>query len=82
MWQTEHLHRLHREAHRGTARANPHGNSEYVYMPGSELGVKDPVCVYEADGMREDIDMHEALRLIRVRSLKPARHPVWGESSC
>lgn len=41
-----------------------------------------PVCVYEADGMREDIDMHEALRLIRVRSLKPARHPVWGESSC
>lgn len=57
-------------------------NHEYVYMPGSELGVKDPVCVYEADGMREDIDMHEALRLIRVRSLKPARHPVWGESSC
>ena len=33
-------------------------NHEYVYMPGSELGVKDPVCVYEADGMREDIDMH------------------------
>ena len=32
--------------------------------------------------MREDIDMHEALRLIRVLSLKPARHPVWGESSC
>ena len=57
-------------------------NHEYIYMPGSELGVKDPVCVYEADGMREDIDMHEALRLIRVRSLKPARHPVWGESSC
>ena len=57
-------------------------NNEYVYMPGSELGVKDPVCVYEADGMREDIDMHEALRLIRVRSLKPARQPVWGESSC
>ena len=57
-------------------------NHEYVYMPGSELGVTDPVCVYEADGMREDIDMHEALRLIRVRSLKPARHPVWGESSC
>lgn len=22
-------------------------NHEYVYMPGSELGVKDPVCVYE-----------------------------------
>ena len=58
-------------------------NHEYVYMPGSELGVKEPLCVYEAEGMREDVDMHEALRLIRVRSLKPpARHPVWGESSC
>ena len=57
-------------------------NDEYVYMPGSELGVKDPLCVYEAEGLREDVDMHEALRLIRVRSLKPARHPVWGESSC
>ncbi|WP_442766889.1 hypothetical protein [Mitsuokella multacida] len=57
-------------------------NNEYVYMPGSELGVKEPLCVYEAEGMREDVDMHEALRLIRVRSLKPARHPVWGESSC
>ena len=57
-------------------------NTEYVYMPGSELGVKEPLCVYEAEGMREDVDMHEALRLIRVRSLRPARHPVWGESSC
>ena len=57
-------------------------NNEYVYMPGSELGVKDPLCVYEAEGLREDVDMHEALRLIRVRSLRPARHPVWGESSC
>ena len=57
-------------------------NNEYVYMPGSELGVKDPLCVYEAEGLREDVDMREALRQIRVRSLKPARHPVWGESSC
>ena len=57
-------------------------NNEYVYMPGSELGVKDPLCIYEAEGLREDVDMREALRLIRVRSLKPARHPVWGESSC
>ena len=40
-------------------------NNEYVYMPGSELGVKDPLCVYEAEGLREDVDMHEALRLIR-----------------
>lgn len=57
-------------------------NREYVYMPGSELGVKDPVCVYEDGAGRFDVDMHEALRLIRVRSLKPAKHPIWGESSC
>ena len=57
-------------------------NNEYVYMPGSELGVKDPLCVYEAEGLREDVDMREALRLIRVRSLKPARPPGGGESSC
>lgn len=30
-------------------------NNEYVYMPGSELGVKEPLCVYEAEGMREDV---------------------------
>ncbi len=57
-------------------------NHEYVYMPASELGVKDPVCVYEDREGRFDVDMHEALRLIRVRSLKPAKHPIWGESSC
>ncbi len=57
-------------------------NGEYVYMPASEVGVKNPVCVYEADGLRDDVDMKEALRLIRVRSLKPTKHPLWGESSC
>lgn len=57
-------------------------NGEYVYMPASEVGVKNPVCVYESDGLRDDVDMKEALRLIRVRSLKPTKHPLWGESSC
>lgn len=55
---------------------------EYVYMPGSEIGVDNPVCVYENDGQRRDVDMEEALRLIRVRSLRQTRHPVLGESSC
>lgn len=55
---------------------------EYVYMPGSEIGVDNPVCVYENAGQRRDVDMEEALRLIRVRSLKQTRHPVLGESSC
>ncbi|MBQ1614986.1 MAG: hypothetical protein IIZ87_01355 [Selenomonas sp.] len=55
---------------------------EYVYMPGSEIGVDNPVCVYENAGQRRDVDMEEALRLIRVRSLRQTRHPVLGESSC
>ncbi len=57
-------------------------NGEYVYMPASEVGVKNPICVYEADGLREDVVMKEALRLIQVRSLRPTKHPLWGESSC
>ena len=56
-------------------------NGEYVYMPASEVGAVPPVCVYEAGAVREDVDMGEALRLIRVRSLKPTRHPRLGESA-
>lgn len=57
-------------------------NQEYVYMPGSEVGMAQPICVYEFEGGRDDVDMHEALRLVRVRSLRPTRHPVLGDSSC
>ena len=57
-------------------------NQEYVYMPGSEVGTAHPVCVYEAENLREDVSVQEALRLIRVRSLRPAKHPILGESSC
>ncbi len=57
-------------------------NAEYVYMPASELGVKEPICVYEAADARDDVDLKEALRLIRIRSLRPAIHPRLGKSSC
>ena len=57
-------------------------NAEYVYMPASELGVKEPICVYETADARDDIDLKEALRLIRIRSLRPAIHPRLGKSSC
>ena len=57
-------------------------NEEYVYMPASELGVKEPICVYEAADARDDVDLKEALRLIRIRSLRPAIHPRLGKSSC
>ena len=55
---------------------------EYVYMPASEFGVENPVCVYEAKTRRDDVTLEEALRLIRVRSLRPTKHPRLGESSC
>ena len=57
-------------------------NAEYVYMPASELGVKEPICVYEVADARDDVDLKEALRLIRIRSLRPAIHPRLGKSSC
>ena len=56
--------------------------NEYVYMPASEIGAKEPLCVYETETQRDDIALDEALRLIRVRSLRPTRHPRLGESSC
>jgi len=51
-------------------------------MPGSEIGLERPMCVYENCGKRLDVDLPEALRLIRVRSLRHAKHPVFGMSSC
>ena len=57
-------------------------NQEYVYMPGSEIGVDSPMCVYESDGRRLDVDLREALHLIRVRALRHVKHPVLGTSSC
>lgn len=57
-------------------------SDEYVYMPASELGVEDPICVYEYSLQREDVHMQEALDIIRRRSLKPAKHPRLGKSSC
>ena len=57
-------------------------SGEYVYMPASEIGVDSPICVYENKDGRFDIDLHEALRLIRVRALKQTRHPLLGSSSC
>ena len=56
--------------------------AEYVYMPAGEIGVKEPVCIYEVNDMRDDVDVKEALRLIRIRSLRPAVHPRLGNSSC
>ena len=29
---------------------------EYVYMPASEIGMENPLCVYENNGQRSDVD--------------------------
>lgn len=56
--------------------------AEYVYMPASEIGMENPLCVYEQENGRKDVDLSEALRLIRVRALRQVKHPVMGQSSC
>ena len=56
--------------------------AEYVYMPASEIGVEHPVYVYEEGASRRDIDLAEALHLIRVRDLRPTTHPLLGRTSC
>ncbi len=55
---------------------------EYVYMPASELGTEHPLCVYEYDDKRDDLDMPTALKTIRKRSLRPVSHPRLGKTSC
>jgi len=55
---------------------------EYVYMPASEIGIENPLYVYEEGSSRRDIDLAEALHLIRVRDLRPTIHPLLGRTSC
>lgn len=57
-------------------------NCEYVYMPASEIGVENPICVLETSQEKIDISMDEALKIIVKRSLKPVKHPRLGHSSC
>jgi len=56
--------------------------SEYVYMLGGEICTEYPVYVYEQEMKRADIDLTEALHLIRVRDLRPTNHPLLGRTSC
>ena len=59
------------------------GNTaEYVYMPAGELGADKPLCVYEQGDDREDVDLLEAMAIIRRRSLRHAVHPRLGSNSC
>ena len=57
-------------------------SQEYVYMPASEIGVDNPICVIERPNNRSDISLKEAVTLVRKLSLKPVKHPRFGASSC
>ena len=54
----------------------------YVYVPASELGVDKPLGGYEQGEDREDVDLREAMAIIRRRSLRHAVHPRLGSNSC
>lgn len=75
---------MHKLAESRLLAGNIYGDSrtgEYIYLPGSELDADEPMLVYENNGMRKDIAMEEALRIIEKRSLKPAVHPVLGKNT-
>jgi len=55
---------------------------EYVYLPASEIGMEDPLCVIETPKGRQDLSMKEALVYVRKLSLKPVRHPRLGRRTC
>jgi len=54
---------------------------EYIYLPASEIGMEDPLCVIETPKGRYDITLKQALLFVLKLSLKPVRHPQWGNRS-
>lgn len=54
---------------------------EYLYLPASEIGMDDLLCVMETPQGRQDLTMKQALSHIRKRSLKPVCHPQLGSRS-
>ena len=44
-------------------------NGEYVYMPASEIGMENLVCILETTKGRQDVTMAEALKIVTRRSL-------------
>lgn len=57
------------------------GNEEYIYVPSSEIGMEEPVCIFQRGTNREDVTMPEALRLIQRYGLELVEHPTMGKSS-
>ncbi|KYZ76606.1 hypothetical protein AXX12_09255 [Anaerosporomusa subterranea] len=51
---------------------------EYVYMPAGEVGVSEPLCVFENSKERRDLSLAAAAALVQKLSLRPVRHPRFG----
>lgn len=56
-------------------------NNEYIYLPGSEIGSENPMCIFEKDGSRDDVPLEEASDLVNHLTLKPVKHPLMGFKS-
>lgn len=54
-------------------------NDQYLYMPGSEIGSDDPVCIFEEGSSKTDLHLQEAVELAKRLTLKPTVHPVFGK---
>ncbi|MPN53938.1 hypothetical protein SDC9_201607 [bioreactor metagenome] len=59
-----------------------HNTREYVYMPGGEVGLENPICVLETEKNRHDVELAAAVELVQKLSLKPIKHPRLGSKSC
>ncbi len=56
-------------------------NSEYIYLPGGEIGNNNPLCVLERNNSCEDLPIDEAAHMIHRLSLHLCKHPVLGKRS-
>jgi hypothetical protein len=56
-------------------------NQEYVYMPGSEIGAENPMCIFEKGDHKEDLHLEEAVELAKHLSLIPVTHPKYGKKA-
>lgn len=54
---------------------------EYIYLPAGEVGINDPLCVFESDKGRLDLPLAAAAALVQKLSLRPVKHPRFGARS-
>ena len=54
-------------------------NDQYLYMPGSEIGSDDPVCIFEEHGNKTALHLAEAVALANRLTLTPTAPPLYGK---